>query len=171
MSNPVLDRVDRFIDEKSVVILDGGFSNALAAYNVDFEKSELWTSKVLLDRPDLIKRVHLDYLHAGSDIIETVTYQATFQKLRKFGFTDERIHGLFELSVQLAEQAVDEYLADYEKQHQKAKSIRPLIAISVGSYGAYRCDGSEYRINLTLSCTLSGTVKPSCLAHSLGDLS
>lgn len=143
MSNPVLDQVDRFIEEKRVIILDGGFSNALAAYDVDFEKSELWTSKVLLDRPELIKRVHVDYLRAGSDIIETVTYQATFQKLRKFGFTDDRIRELFELSVRLAEQAIDEYLVEYEKQHQKAKPIRPLIAISVGSYGAYRCDGSE----------------------------
>lgn len=74
----------------------------------------------------------------------TVTYQATFQKLReKFGFTDQRIHELFELSVKLAEEAVDEFMVDYEKQYQKAKKIRPLIAVSVGSYGAYTGGGSK----------------------------
>lgn len=138
MSNEVLARVKHFIEEKRVIILDGGFSNQLATYDANFEKSELWTSKALLHQPELIKRVHRDYLQAGSDIITTVTYQATFQRLRKFEFSDERIRELFELSIRLAEQAIDEFVAEHP-----ARSIRPLVAISVGSYGAYRCDGSE----------------------------
>lgn len=67
MSNQVLLTINQFIDEKGVVILDGGLSNQLETYNYDFERTPLWTAQVLLDRSDLIKRVHLDYLKAGKD--------------------------------------------------------------------------------------------------------
>lgn len=71
MQNQIPDTINELIREKGAVILDGGFSNQLSTYNYDFERSELWTSNVLLDRPDLIKNVHLDYLRAGSDVITT----------------------------------------------------------------------------------------------------
>ena len=146
MTNQALDTIEKFIKEKGVVILDGGLSNQLATYDFDFERSELWTFKVLLEKPNLIKKVHFDYLKAGSDIITSCTYQATFQKLRKFGFNDERIKELFELSCKLADQAIDEFMIYYEKEFDKPRSqkLRPLLAISIGSYGAYLCDGSKY---------------------------
>lgn len=68
----VIERVNQFLNEKGAIILDGGFSNQLSTYNVDFERTDLWTANALITRPDLIKNVHLDYLKAGSDIITTV---------------------------------------------------------------------------------------------------
>ena len=71
MTDQVLSTINQFIDEKSVAILDGGLSNQLSTYNYEFEKTDLWTASVLLDRADLIKNVHLDYLKSGTDIITT----------------------------------------------------------------------------------------------------
>lgn len=65
-----------------------------------------------------------------------MTYQATFQRLReKFGFTNERIKELFDLSIKMAEEAIDDFMIDYEKRNQKPKKIRPIVAVSIGSYG------------------------------------
>jgi homocysteine S-methyltransferase len=56
------------------------------------------------------------------------------------------------LSVDLAAQARDEfwayYLVDPENQCDR---LRPLVAASIGPYGAYLADGSEYRGNYGLS--------------------
>jgi len=116
-------------------VLDGGFSNELnkiSSFNV--HNDPLWTARALRDDTDAIVATHKAYVEAGADIIETSTFQATIQGFSKhWNLSEQEGEELIASSVHLARQAVE----------QSPKKI--LIAGSIGPYGAYLCDGSEYR--------------------------
>jgi len=86
--------------------------------------------------------VHSAYLEAGADCIATVTYQATFQGFAARGMNDREAVAAFELAVDLAVAARDRFWSD--PRHREGR-IRPLVAASIGPYGAFLADGSEYR--------------------------
>ena len=108
----------------------------------------LWSAKVLLEQPELIRAVHLDYFNAGADIAITASYQATVEGFAKRGLSREQARDLIKKSVQLAQEARDEFWAKEENQIGREY---PLVAGSVGPYGAYLADGSEYRGDYKLS--------------------
>mgnify|MGYP000851516192 FL=1 len=58
----------------------------------------------------------------------------------KRGFSKEEAAALIQKSIQLAQEARDLYLAEREGNGRV-----PFVAASVGPYGAYLADGSEYR--------------------------
>jgi methionine synthase I (cobalamin-dependent) len=41
--------------------------------------------EVVLDHPEVVRQLHLDFVHAGSDIVEALTYYAHREKLRVIG--------------------------------------------------------------------------------------
>ena len=55
---------------------------------------------------------------------------------------------VLERAVNLAVEARDTFWSDIENRDQR---LRPLVAASVGPYGAYRADGSEYTGAYSLS--------------------
>ena len=97
--------------------------------------------KILLENPQAIKQLHLDYLYAGADCIITATYQATFQGLRKQGLSHHQATDLMLLAVNLATEARDEF---WGVAKNRVNRFKPLVAASIGPYGAYLADGSEY---------------------------
>jgi homocysteine S-methyltransferase len=102
----------------------------------------LWSARVLIEEPDLIRQVHYDYLMAGADVITTASYQATFAGFARYGLTQEEAADLMRLSVQLGLEARESFWADPANRSGRE---RPLVAASVGPFGAYLADGSEYR--------------------------
>ena len=122
------------------VLLDGGLATALEDRGHDL-RDPLWSARVLLDAPEEVRSVHLEYLRAGADCIATVTYQATFEGLRARGLTDPEAEAQLLLAVRLAVEARDAFWADPDNREGR---LRPLVAASVGPYGAYLADGSEY---------------------------
>jgi homocysteine S-methyltransferase len=102
----------------------------------------LWSARILLEDPDLIRQVHYDYLVAGADVLTTASYQATFEGFARRGLGRGQAAELMQLSVQLALEARDAFWA---APQNRAGRERPLVAASVGPYGAYLADGSEYR--------------------------
>lgn len=98
--------------------------------------------------PDLIRQVHYDYLVAGADVITTASYQATFEGFARRGLDHEQAAELMRLSVRLALEARDAFWAH---PANRAGRVRPLVAASIGPYGAYLADGSEYRGDYGLS--------------------
>jgi homocysteine S-methyltransferase len=152
-----------FIKKCGLVVLDGAMATELERRGADLNHP-LWSARLLIENPSLIKRVHLDYLQAGADIITTSSYQASFSGFEKQGYSKEKAVELLLLSTSIAIEARDEAL--------KLNCINgpvPLVAASIGPYGAFLADGSEYRGNYNLSveelmmfhrermCTLSGT--------------
>jgi S-methylmethionine-dependent homocysteine/selenocysteine methylase len=65
----------------------------------------LWSAVGLLERPDLVRRIHLENLLAGADIITTDTFRTTAHTLRKAGIDPARAPELDALAVRLAVEA------------------------------------------------------------------
>nr|ACU19573.1 unknown [Glycine max] len=130
-------------------VIDGGFATELERHGADLN-DELWSAKCLISSPHLVRRVHLDYLDAGANIILTASYQATIQGFEAKGFSREEGETMLRRSVEIAREAREIYYdrctkdsSDFMRDERYRK--RPiLIAASVGSYGAYLADGSEY---------------------------
>jgi homocysteine S-methyltransferase len=131
--------IAQIIQEQGFIILDGALATELEVRGADLNHA-LWSAKLLKENPALIKEVHIDYLKTGANIIATASYQASFIGFEKQGYTkDEAIHYL-QLSVDLAVQARNEFL----DSQNKTSLLSPLVAASLGPYGAALADGSEY---------------------------
>ncbi|XP_045777496.1 homocysteine S-methyltransferase 2-like [Maniola jurtina] len=127
-----------------VYVLDGGFSSQISRYvgtNVDGDP--LWTARFLLTNPDDVYQTHLDFLRAGADVISTNTYQASITGFVKhLGISAEEACRLIRRAVELAKRARQTYSEECQNQGLPVRKVR--IAGSVGPYGAYLHDGSEY---------------------------
>ncbi|XWS13689.1 hypothetical protein CRYUN_Cryun36dG0059500 [Craigia yunnanensis] len=140
-------------------VVDGGFATELEHHGQDL-KDPLWSAKCLISSPHLVRRVHLDYLDAGANVIITASYQATIQGFEAKGLSTEEAETLIRKSVEIACEARQIYHDRCTKDSWDFLdngniTRRPvLIAASVGSYGAYLADGSEYSGNYGDSVTL-----------------
>ncbi len=137
---------DNIIEKQGCVILDGALATELEKRGANLNHA-LWSAKLLIENPALIKQVHLDYLHAGADIITTSTYQASFDGFAKEGYSKKQTEDLMQLSITIARQAIDEFLLASPALNREV----PLVAASIGPYGAALADGSEYRGNYNVS--------------------
>jgi homocysteine S-methyltransferase len=142
-NNPVASILDLY----PVLVIDGALATELERRGCDL-KDELWSAKILLEQPESIKQVHLDYFKAGADCAITASYQATIEGFRKRGLSEKEAIDLIQKSVYLAIEARDEFWADPANRPGRSK---PFVAASVGPYGAFLADGSEYRGNYGLS--------------------
>ena len=140
MTNFLKNPIEPFLAYQNVFILDGGLATELETrrHNLD---DPLWSAKILLEQPEAIRQVHSDYLHAGADCVISASYQASLAGLMARGLGEQESVDLIRFSVQLAIEARDEFWAIMANRRQR---LRPLVAASVGPYGAYLADGSEY---------------------------
>ena len=116
------------------VVLDGGLSTALEQRGADLSGA-LWTARLLGEEPERIADVHRAYFLAGAQVATTASYQASVEGMVAAGCDEVEARRLITLSVTLAKDVRDE-LAD---THSGL-----LVAASVGPYGAFLADGSEY---------------------------
>lgn len=136
---------DPFLKNCGFVLLDGAMATELEKRGADLNNA-LWSANLLIENPSLIQEVHLDYLKAGADVITTASYQASFTGMAKYGYNRKQTEKFMLLSTSLAINARNEAV----KQNW-LKGPFPLIAASVGPYGASLADGSEYRGHYGLS--------------------
>jgi homocysteine S-methyltransferase len=117
------------------VVLDGGLSTALEQQGADLGGA-LWTARLLGEEPGRLAKAHRAYYLAGAHVATTASYQVSVEGLVAAGYDAVEARRLITRSVTLAQEVRDE-LAD----------TRPglLVAASVGPYGAFLADGSEYR--------------------------
>ena len=87
------------IREYGFLMADGAMATELESMGHDLS-SNLWSAKVLLENEAAIMAVHRSYLAAGSNILTTATYQATYQRLLEYGYSEVLIDQLFEKSIQ-----------------------------------------------------------------------
>ena len=83
--------------------------------------SGLWSAQYLIDAPQLVKEIHLEYINAGADLITTNTYSTIPSYLSKKNVED-RMPELIGLAGKLAREAAD----DSEKEILVAGSLPPL---------------------------------------------
>ena len=132
--------IQQALDAHRPFLLDGGLGSELAARGYDIA-TPLWSAELILRQPDALAEVHRDYLEAGAECITTASYQASVPGLAARGMPAVRIAEVFASSVAIARAECEAFA---ERQPRAAK---PLVAASVGPYGAYLADGSEYRGN------------------------
>ncbi|KAF2470463.1 Homocysteine S-methyltransferase [Lindgomyces ingoldianus] len=141
------------------IILDGALATHLESLGANISTS-LWSASVLLTNSSLIYRTHLSYYRAGASIAVTASYQASIPGLcENLGLSVEEAEEVVRKSVELAQEARVDYLKELaseaacdarsreepSKQLQNQYQNRPLfIAGSIGPYGAYLANGSEY---------------------------
>lgn len=131
--------IESYLGEQGFLILDGGLATELEERGFDLANS-LWSARLLIESPEAIGAVHHDYLAAGADVIITASYQATIQGLMARGFSREG-------SAEIIQSAVSIAIATRDQFWQSARHnqrLRPLVAASVGPYGAYLANGAEY---------------------------
>lgn len=126
------------------ILLDGGLSNELERQGCDLNQ-KLWSAKLLEANPEAIVLAHLAYLESGAQCITTSSYQATLPGFMAIGYDEGAASALILKSVMLAEEARSRFVLSHPH------SFKPLIAASVGPYGAYLANGSEYRGDYDIS--------------------
>ncbi len=107
-------------------LLDGGLSTALEEMG-ERPAGPLWTAAALVDRPEVITAAHRRYVDAGADIVITASYQASEAGFMDAGLTGESARRVLASTTEVAR-----------------ASGAPLVASSVGPFGACLGDGSEY---------------------------
>ncbi|WP_158220680.1 homocysteine S-methyltransferase [Paraferrimonas haliotis] len=128
----------------SPIILDGGLATELERLGYKLNH-ELWSAKLLVKAPEAIVQAHLNYLNAGAQCIISASYQASLAGFQKMGLVDSEAVRAMGLASKLANQAVTQFVND---QH---RGERPLVAASVGPYGAILANGAEYHGRYGLS--------------------
>ncbi|KZE25322.1 homocysteine S-methyltransferase [Crenobacter luteus] len=135
------DPLRPFLARQAFVLLDGALASELERRGADLA-DPLWSARLLIADPDAIRRLHADYYAAGADVAITASYQASFEGFAARGLDRSEAARLMRLSVELACAARDDFWAVPE---HRCGRTRPLVAASVGPYGAVLADGSEYR--------------------------
>jgi homocysteine S-methyltransferase len=134
------DSLDPFLRANGALILDGGLATELERAGFDLSHA-LWSAGLLREAPEAIAAVHRAYLEAGADCITSASYQATLPGFERVGATKAEAEALLRRSVDLALEAREAFWSEARSQ---ARGPRPLVAASVGPYGAFLADGSEY---------------------------
>ncbi|MFM2310562.1 MAG: hypothetical protein RLY87_2684 [Chloroflexota bacterium] len=137
--------LSKLLTHRQVAIIDGALATELERNGADLQHT-LWSAKYLLSEPDRIKDVHRAYLESGAQILITASYQATVPGFLEAGYNEADALSAITRSVTIARDARTEWAT----AHPNAE-YWPLIAGSVGPYGAYTADGGEYRGNYGLS--------------------
>lgn len=131
--------INNILSEYPLIILDGALATELESHGCNLD-DPLWSASVLLEKPELIYQVHTEYFRAGADCAITASYQATIAGFAERGIEEMQALELINRTVSLARKARD----DYWKEYKQPNRPKPFVAASVGPYGAYLADGSEY---------------------------
>jgi 5-methyltetrahydrofolate--homocysteine methyltransferase len=126
--------------EDRILVIDGAMGTMIQRYKLTEEdyrgdrfkdwKSDLKGNNDLLciTRPDIIQRIHLDYLEAGADIIETNTFNAQAVSLADYDMS----HLARELNLAAAACA-KEAVRQFKESHPDGKErAGPFVAGAIG---------------------------------------
>lgn len=103
-----MKHIANILNNYDLMITDGALASELEQYDCDLN-DPLWSASVLIEQPELIKQVHLDYFKAGADCAITATYQATVEGFVKKGYNESEAKALIQQLVRLAVEARDEF--------------------------------------------------------------
>jgi homocysteine S-methyltransferase len=117
-----MNPIEKILNNFPIMIIDGAMATELENYGCNLN-DRLWSAKILMENPNLIKQVHTDYFIAGADCAITASYQATIEGYRERGLTEDEAIGLIKKSVQIAIKSRDEFWRNIENQNSRPKPI------------------------------------------------
>ncbi|HKX57314.1 MAG TPA: homocysteine S-methyltransferase, partial [Xanthomonadales bacterium] len=136
--------------EQGFLVLDGALATELERKGANLN-DPLWSARCLVESPELIAEVHRDYLQAGADIIASATYQASEKGFMERGLNRREARKLMQGGIRLAVQERDSYWSPEFAGSSRIQKLKPLVAASMGPFGACLHDGSEYHGNYAAS--------------------
>ncbi|MEM7438791.1 MAG: homocysteine S-methyltransferase family protein [Pseudomonadota bacterium] len=71
-----------------ITILDGSIGQELV-HRLGEQPTPLWSTKVMVDRPELVEAIHLDYFKSGAQIATLNTYPVLRNRLENNGIADQ----------------------------------------------------------------------------------
>lgn len=98
--------MDKKINKKNIIILDGGTGRELEAQGASIDPP-LWSANAFYTDPDIVKKVHKSFIAAGAMVITANTYTITQYHLRHANKSNDQLK-LLELAYEKARQAVNE---------------------------------------------------------------
>ena len=119
-----MDKFSELLNKNKIVVIDGAMATQLEARGCDIN-DELWSAKMIEERPDLIEDVHYVYFEVGADVGISASYQATVPGFMKKGFSREESENLIKKSMTLLLNARDRY----QKEHPERKDLVAAAAI------------------------------------------
>ena len=108
--------------KNKIWLLDGGMGQELIK-NSKSDPHPLWSTYVMLEEPDLVRKAHVDFIEAGASVITLNTYSTTPERLEandllaKFSFFQKK-------AIDLAREAIDHT----QKNVLIAGCLPPLVA-------------------------------------------
>ncbi|MFA3203231.1 homocysteine S-methyltransferase family protein [Acinetobacter baumannii] len=108
-------------------ILDGGLGRELARRGAPFRQPE-WSALALIEAPETVKKVHLDFINAGAEVITTNNYAVVPFHIGQERFETDGVR-LIKVAIEQAKNAVKES----GKNVKIAGCLPPL-------FGSYRAD-------------------------------
>lgn len=135
--------MNQLINRHGPLILDGGLATDLEAHGAKLQGDPLWSARLLHTQPQAIKESHYRFLQNGADVVTTATYQASLPGFtRHLGLSSEDARELFMSAIHLARDAVRTFISDDLSPSSEKQDF--LVAGSIGPYGAFLHNGSEY---------------------------
>ena len=81
--------------QKQVLLFDGAMGTEIQKLNPKLEdfpdKKDGFNDGLILSRPEWIKQIHMNYLKAGADCIETNTFGSNKFKLGEYGYSEKTL--------------------------------------------------------------------------------
>ncbi len=112
------------------VLCDGAMGTMLYSRGVFINRC---FDELNLSQPDLVRTVHMEYLQAGSEIIETNTFGANAVRLERFGLK-EKTREINVAGVRLARESVRQIAEKQSAEAYVAGAIGPL-GVRLAPYG------------------------------------
>ncbi len=128
-----------------VLVFDGAMGTSIDTFHLTAEDyggaaTEGCRDYLVVTRPDVIGQIHTSFLEAGSDVVETCTFQATRLRLAEWGLA-ERTLEINRCGAEVARRACEA---------QTAKDGRPrFVAGSVGPTGKLPSSSDPELSNIT----------------------
>ena len=95
------DAIADWLATRPRLILDGALATELERRGADLNDA-LWSARLLVERQELIRAVHLDYFRAGADVATTASYQATFEGFARRGIGHDEAARLMRRKITLS---------------------------------------------------------------------
>lgn len=106
---------------RPVLILDGAMGTELHRRGVD-TGLPLWSAAAVVTHPQIVRRIHLEYIQSGADIITTDTFRTTARTFRRAGLSDRSE----ELTARAVALAIEACATARDRDVLIAGSIAPL---------------------------------------------
>ena len=71
-----------------IALLEGGLGQEIQKRSMT-NAHPLWSVKVMFDQPDIVTKVHRDFIMSGARVVCLNTYAATQTRMTRHGFGDQ----------------------------------------------------------------------------------